>query len=57
MRKISAQVEGIDIVAPILHVSSNADAVVAAAASGAKGVYSEKPLAASLTDADRMVSA
>jgi predicted dehydrogenase len=49
--------EQIDIAAPILHVSANPDAVVASATAGVKAVYSEKPLASTLVDADRMVAA
>jgi predicted dehydrogenase len=48
-------VEQLDITAPILPVKANPDAVVASARAGVKGIFCEKPLAASLTDADRMV--
>lgn len=51
------QKEDLDIAAPILPVRANADAVVAAAASGVKAVFCEKPLAGCLADADRMVEA
>ncbi len=47
--------EQIDISAPILPVKANADAVVGSARAGVKAVYCEKPVAASLADADRMV--
>ena len=49
--------EQLDIVLPILPVRPNADAVVAAAEAGVKAIFCEKPLTASLTDADRMVEA
>lgn len=45
----------IDIAGPVLPVSVNADAVVAAARAGVKAIFCEKPLTASLADADRMV--
>ncbi len=47
--------EQIDIAAPVLPVRANADAVVAAARAGVKAIFCEKPLTASLEDADRMV--
>ncbi len=47
--------EELDIGAPILPVKANPDAVVACARAGVKGIFCEKPLAASLADADRMV--
>ena len=47
--------EHLDIAAPILPVKANPDAVVAAAQAGVRAVFCEKPLAASLADADRMV--
>ena len=47
--------ERIDIAAPILPVSANPDAVIAAARAGVKAIFCEKPIAASLEDADRMV--
>ena len=47
--------ERIDIAAPVLPVSINADAVIASAHAGVRAVSCEKPLTASLKDADRMV--
>ncbi len=47
--------EQIDIAAPILPVNANPDAVVACAEAGVKAIFSEKPIAAKLEDADRMV--
>ena len=47
--------EQIDIAAPILPVSANPDAVVACAKAGVKAIFCEKPISASLLDADRMV--
>lgn len=47
--------ENLDISAPILPVQVNPDAVIASAKAGVKGIFCEKPLAASLSDADRMV--
>ena len=49
--------ERIDIVAPILPVRANADIVVGSAEAGVKAIFCEKPLCASLEDADRMVEA
>ena len=50
--------EQLDIVDCVLPVQFNPDMVVLAAeTSGAKGIVSEKPIAASLVDADRMVAA
>ena len=50
--------ERLDIVDCVLPVQYNPDMVVLAAeTSGAKGIVSEKPIAASLADADRMVAA
>lgn len=49
--------ERVDIAMPILPVRPNADAVVAAAEAGVKAIFCEKPLTASLADADRMVEA
>ena len=49
--------EQLDIVLPILPVRPNADAVVAAAEAGVKAIFCEKPLTATLADADRMVDA
>ncbi len=47
--------ERIDISAPVLPVSANADAVVASARAGVRAISCEKPLTASLEDADLMV--
>ncbi len=49
--------EHIDIAMPVLPVRPNADAVVAAARAGVRAIFCEKPLTASLEDADRMVEA
>ena len=50
--------EQLDIVDCVLPVQYNPDMVVMAAeTSGAKGIVSEKPLAATLADADRMLEA
>ena len=49
--------EPIDIAAAVLPVRPNAGAVVATAEAGAKAIFCEKPLTASLVDADRMVAA
>jgi predicted dehydrogenase len=49
--------EDLDISAPILPVKVNPDAVIASAEAGVKAVNSEKPLAGSLADADRMIEA
>ena len=49
--------EEIDIAMPVLPVAPNADAVVASAEAGVKAIFCEKPLTASLSDADRMVEA
>jgi predicted dehydrogenase len=50
--------EQLDIVDCVLPVQYNPDMVVLAAeTSGAKGIVSEKPLSASLADADRMLAA
>jgi len=46
-----------DIVGAILPVKAHPDAVVAAAQSGARAVFCEKPMTATLVDADRMVAA
>lgn len=48
--------ESLDIVGVVLPVKFNAAAVVAAANSGAKAIFCEKPMTAKLSDADRMVS-
>ena len=45
----------LDIAAPVLPVGVNADAVVASARAGVKAIFCEKPLTASLSDADKMV--
>lgn len=47
--------EEIDIAAPILPVIANPEAVIACAEAGVKAIFSEKPISASLEDADRMV--
>ncbi len=47
--------ERIDIAAPVLPVKAHPDAVVASARAGVKAVFCEKPMTASLEDADRMV--
>ena len=47
--------EEIDIAMPVLPVNANAGAVIAAAQAGVKAIFCEKPLTASLADADRMV--
>lgn len=47
--------EQIHIAMPVLPVRPNADAVVASARAGVKAIFCEKPLTASLEDADRMV--
>ena len=47
--------EQIDIAAPVLPVRANADAIVAAARAGVRAIFCEKPLTASLKDADRTV--
>lgn len=52
-----AKEDPLDIVLPILPVRPNADAVVAAAEAGVKAIFCEKPLTATLADADRMVEA
>ena len=49
--------ESLDIVGVILPVKAHAEAVVAAAESGARAVVCEKPMTASLADADSMVEA
>ena len=47
--------EQIDIAAPVLPVRENAKAIVAAARAGVKAIFCEKPLTASLEEADRTV--
>ncbi len=49
--------EDIDISVAILPVRAHADAVVASAEAGVKGVACEKPMTGMLADADRMVEA
>ncbi len=49
--------ERIDIAVPILPVSVNPDVVVGCAEMGVRAIACEKPIAASLSDADRMVEA
>ncbi len=49
--------EQIDIAAPVLPVSVNPEVVIACAEAGVRAVFSEKPIAASLEEADRMVEA
>lgn len=49
--------EQIDIAAPILPVRPNPEVVVGCAEAGVKAILCEKPIAASLADADRMVAA
>lgn len=47
--------EDIDIAAPILPVKHNPQAVIDCAHAGVKGIFCDKPIAASLEEADRMV--
>ena len=47
--------EDIDIAAPILPVKHNPQAVIDCARAGVKGIFCDKPIAASLEEADRMV--
>ena len=47
--------EEIDIAAPVLPVSVNPEVVIACAEAGVRAIFSEKPIAASLQEADRMV--
>ncbi len=49
--------ESIDIAAIVLPVRANPNAVVASAKSGVRAIFCEKPLAARLSDADKMVMA
>ena len=49
--------ESLDIVGVVLPVKANADAVVAAAETGARAVFCDKPMTARLSDADAMVEA
>ena len=48
--------EALDIAAPILPVSPNPEVVIACAQAGVKAILCEKPIAASLAEADRMVA-
>jgi predicted dehydrogenase len=47
--------EQIDIASPVLPVNVNPDIVIQAAQAGVKAIFCEKPIAAKLSDADRMV--
>ena len=47
--------ERLDIAAPVLPVSVNPQAVIDCAEAGVGAIFSEKPIASSLADADRMV--
>ena len=47
--------EDLDIAAPVLPVSANPQAVIDCAEAGVGAIFSEKPIASSLADADRMV--
>ena len=49
--------EQIDIAAPILPVRPNPEVIIGCAEGGVKGILCEKPLAASLEEADRTVAA
>ncbi len=49
--------ERIDIAAPILPTSVNPEVVLRCATAGVKAIFCEKPMSASLEDADRMVEA
>ena len=49
------RVENIDIAAPILPVKPNPGVVIDCARAGVSAIYCEKPMAASLDEADRMV--
>ena len=49
--------ERVDIAAPILPVRPNPEVVIGCAEAGVKAILCEKPIAASLADADRMVAA
>lgn len=53
--KVMLEKEKIDIAAPILPVSANPDAVISSARAGVKAIFSEKPISASLEEADQMV--
>ena len=47
--------EGLDIAGPVLPVSVNPQAVIDCAEAGVGAIFSEKPIASTLADADRMV--
>ena len=47
--------ETLDIIAPILPVKNNPNAVINSAQTQVKGIYCEKPIASKLSDADQMV--
>ena len=49
--------ERIDIAAPILPTSFNPEVVLGCASAGVKAIFCEKPMSASLEDADQMVEA
>jgi predicted dehydrogenase len=49
------RVENIDIAAPILPVSANPQVVIDCAMAGVGAIFSEKPIASSLAEADQMV--
>ncbi len=49
------QAENLDIAAPILPVKPNPEVVIDCARAGVRAIYCEKPMAASLEEADRMV--
>ena len=49
--------ENLDIAGAVLPVRENVNAVVAAAEAGVKAIFCDKPLTASLADADRAVEA
>ena len=49
--------ENLDIAAPILPVKPNPQVVIDCARAGVKAIYCEKPMAASLQEADDMVAA
>jgi len=48
--------EALDIAAPILPVNANPEIVIACAEAGVKAILCEKPISASLEEADRMVA-
>ena len=49
--------ENLDIAGPVLPVRENVNAIVASAEAGVKAIFCDKPLTASLADADRAVEA